>query len=106
MTIKEKVKQILEDYPQSRNSDTTLVVWLWWRFHTDKFKKDDNGDLWIKASDISKLEHHATIGRMRRKYQEKGLYLSDKQVAEERARKAKGVQHTINDNSFGERYLP
>jgi len=106
MTVKEKVKTILEKYPDARNSDRKLIVWLWWYFHGNRFEKQEDGELWIRARDVFDFESTETIRRIRQKFQEAGQYQSDKQIAEERAKKAKGVRFTINNDSYGERYLP
>jgi len=96
----------LKKYKKTRNSDKALILTLWWYFHRDKFQRDEQGNNWMKIDDYFELENTETIRRMRQKFQEDGMYLSDKQIAEERAKKAKGVRFTINTPTYGEKYLP
>lgn len=96
MSLKEQVKQILEDRPETRNSDITLMVEVWKRFHPAKIKGlsyiEPNsiieaevrpGGLYpvvsnikpcVQLEDLYDLPREDNIKRIRAAFNAKGLY--------------------------------
>lgn len=73
--VKDQVEYVLKTYPQTRNSDKLLVVKILNKFYGVHELED------IMSPTVPPLE---TIRRHRQKFQEKGLYQSDKQIMKAR----------------------
>lgn len=84
--LKEKVRQILEDYPSARDSDTMLFMRAWYSYsHTPLAKL-------LQAIDEGKAPHPESITRCRRKLQElhpelRGKRYKDRQTTEQQEMK-------------------
>lgn len=68
MNIKQKVETVLEKYTSTRDSDQLLILMVWWYFHQDKMRVQDN-KWWVELSEIRDLEKTESITRVRRKIQ-------------------------------------
>lgn len=87
-TLTGQVEITLANHANARNSDITLTVELWKRFHPEKITlsgylgEDDS----IRLKDLFDLPHESEIGRIRRKFQnDQHVYLpTDWKIAEGR----------------------
>lgn len=64
-TLKDKVYKILEQYPNTRNSDITLTTRVWTTYYSHIVKKDENGDLIARLVDLHELPREDHIKRVR-----------------------------------------
>ena len=75
-TIKEVVKNILDQDPKTRNSDKWLII---------EVLRSMGFNIYINYSQLKEMPSFESITRARRYWQnKKGLFLSDKQIEEER----------------------
>jgi hypothetical protein len=84
--LKEKIRDILDKYPLTRNSDIGLMIALW-KIHFPKYIKVGGGGrqgIWLE--DLFNLPREDHIKRIRAMFQnDKGLYLpSDPAVRKQR----------------------
>ncbi len=87
--LTERVSRILEDYPETRNSDRKLYIHYLVDFHNLKQHVDTKGMTGlIKVFLDQDTPPMESISRARRKIQEKGFYLSDEQTKQGRLDKA------------------
>lgn len=78
--LQDKVQAILHTYPETRNSDTELTIQYWKQYYPQRIQ-----DGKIKLESLFDLPQQDALGRVRRKIQEKDLYLpTDPQVAKRR----------------------
>ena len=81
MTLKDQVKSILEDYPETRNNDITLTIKLWQVYHSKAYTMLEQGG--INALYI--LPYESYIKRLRARLTAKGQYLpTDREVIKQR----------------------
>jgi len=73
MNLKAQVEHCLKTYPQTRNDDKILVPAVWSLFHVEHIARVDN-EQYVKLKDIVLLPSPESITRVRRKFQEEGLY--------------------------------
>jgi hypothetical protein len=82
MTLKDQVKQILSDYPYTRNNDIALMIKLWGVYYSSFYNE------LIVGGDINalyKLPYQDNIKRYRARLQAKGQYLpTDREVIKQR----------------------
>jgi len=75
-TLKKKVEKILEDFPETRNSDTLLTVTLWEQFYNHLLTRDQNNIKYISLKNVLEVPTQDSISRVRQKIQnEDKLYL-------------------------------
>lgn len=68
-TLKKQVEAILRDFPESRNSDITLMIELWRRhFRSDIFQGVVSGEA-VRLRSLYELPRESAIGRVRRHIQ-------------------------------------
>ncbi len=67
--LKKEVEDILLNYPETRDSDITLMIKVWEIYY-------GVGSL-IYTKQLYDLPYHDNIKRIRAKFNEKGLYISD-----------------------------
>ncbi len=111
MTNKEKVKQILQKYPETRNCDISLTVYLWFEFYPEKINKleeylkeafkSPGARFTVKSVLIAFLRsviNEDDTRRIRAHVQnEEGLYLpTDPKVIKQRKIKQSNWQEIIN----------
>ena len=101
-TIKSKVRDILENYPETRDSDAKLVIMVWWVFNRLLFTKNEKGEWCIPVKYIMDIEKMESITRSRRKFQEKGKYPASPEVAAQRKNKKENIRETINSFNWDE----
>lgn len=94
MQVKQKVETILEQYPETRDSDQKLIIYLWWYFNKEKMKHDGK-NWWVKLDDVLDLEKPDSLTRCRRKVQELGHYQASKPVQEQREVYRDEMQHNM-----------
>lgn len=68
-TLKSKVYRILEDYPETRNSDITLTTKIWRMFYSHIVKVGEDGDYIAKLKDLHQLPREDHIKRVRAQIQ-------------------------------------
>ena len=90
----ELVEQILRDVPQARNSDLLLIV-LVWEHYGITFTKEQ-----LEALKFAPMPEKIT--RARRRLQEKGEYLGDPKIMEERYRKFRKMRVPVTANEINE----
>lgn len=101
-SIKDKVKYILENYEEARNSDKKCIELFIRDFHSDALY---NGE-WLAVSSLSELTSTETIRRTRQKIQEearaKGLmqYLAHDDVYKVRQQMAENVAKGMKDDTW------
>lgn len=87
-TVKDKTGHILENYPETRNSDKVL---------TRKYRQVfDWLDQVMDLTTYCKLTSAETIGRCRREFQEHGEHLANEKVQEERE-----LRESVHRSEFG-----
>ena len=101
-STKDKVRYVLENHPNTRNSDAELIIMVWWCFNRDAFQTI-NGKWYIQVQEILYLDKPETIRRVRQKFQEQGKYVGE--IKEERLQRAENIRKTINDFNWSE-FLP
>lgn len=83
-TLKYKVGYCLNKYEEARNSDIKLANAVIYEFYNSKVT-DINGELWIKLNNIYDVPKFSDIERVRRKFNEKLMYLpTNKEIAIQR----------------------
>lgn len=85
--LDQEVKQVLRDYPETRDSDTELVARVWEMYGLE-FTPEQRRLITV----IPKTE---SITRCRRKLQEQGLYKAKRQVERIRKQKASMIREHI-----------
>jgi len=65
-TLKFQVEQILRDFPESRNSDITLMIELWKRYFPHYIRTGTSGELGIWLQGLYDLPREDGISRLRR----------------------------------------
>jgi hypothetical protein len=68
--LKDKVMRCLEEDQESRNSDIRLTQIVWFKYHKEKFIKDEKGQAGILVKDLFDLPREDHISRVRRSIQE------------------------------------
>ena len=86
MSLKKQVESILRDYPKARDDDKYLVLSIW-AIYYEKFLFEHGDHKAVVLRNILSLPSTETIGRIRRKFQEEGLYPPS--VAKQNARRAR-----------------
>lgn len=70
MNIKVKVARMLNEYPETRDCDQTLTLYIWLNFHRDKLFKDENGKWCVRFKNILELPREDAVKRWRAKFNE------------------------------------
>jgi hypothetical protein len=85
--VKDRVRKLLRDYPQTRDCDTSLYFFYLWKYHDLKY---------VTLRDALKAPVFESISRARRLIQAKGDYVGNRKKAryedaEEMRQNIKGV---------------
>lgn len=81
MTLKDQVKSILEDYPETRNNDIALMIKVWQEHYPALYSDLEIG----KVNTLYFLPYQDNIKRYRATFQAKGQYLpTDREVIKQR----------------------
>lgn len=80
------VGNILKNYPETRNSDITLMIKLWEVYFPSRVRKGQNGQLGVYLCDLYELPREDNIKRIRAHFQnDMTLYLpTDQAVVKQR----------------------
>lgn len=86
LKIKKMVEAVLEDVPETRNSDITLMIEIWKRYFPKYIKNGASGETGVWLKDLYELPREDNIKRMRAFVQNnRGLWLpTDWKVAKQR----------------------
>lgn len=78
-TVKAQVEYILMHHPESRSNDSKLQWLVWETFYRDSLGYDEDIGWYVTPDleSVGSLPDSATIRRVRRKLQQKGLYLGE-----------------------------
>lgn len=101
-SLKGKVEHILKTQPHTANSDIELTLWVWYSFFQALLEWEvvpsmDQGGRWIvPLSNVRKLPSEDKISRIRRKFQEEGLYPATDPTVIARREKEENIRSTIN----------
>lgn len=68
-TTTKRVRYMLENHPSTRNSDITLTVMLWKKFFPDSLMKAEDGQYYVKVTDLMEIDREDHIKRIRAKIQ-------------------------------------
>lgn len=97
MELKLQVKQILEDYPETRNNDITLMIKLWKIYYEMEYMVLLKGTI----HSLYYLPRESQIVRYRAFYQAKGQYVpTDWEVAKQRRMKEDWWREKLNYKPF------
>lgn len=78
-TLKAEVAQMLKIYPETRDSDISLMIMLWQNYHKSQLVSMNNGTIYVALKSLYDLPREDNIKRIRAKFQnELGLYLPTK----------------------------
>ena len=107
--FEDQCADVLAAYPQTRNDDAILAVFVWWKFYNEELiysgdKKSETtaqkGQWLVPLERISFLPSESDISRVRRKLNEQGQFLAtDSIVIARRAKQAK-VEKEINSPNW------
>ena len=82
MTLKDQVKQILSDYPETRNNDINLMIKVWRVYYGPFYNELIVGG---NIGALYSLPYQDNIKRYRARLQAKGQYLpTDREVIKQR----------------------
>lgn len=88
MTLRKMIEVVLEDIPETRNSDIALMIEVWKRFFPEKMHYNDfvgGGEASVVLADLYDLPREDHVKRIRADFNSKGLYWpTDIAVAEAR----------------------
>lgn len=74
-TLKKRVEKILQEHPETRNSDIALTIMIWQCFYNSKiYTSNLNGDQYIHLKDLYNLSREDNIKRIRAKFNAEGKY--------------------------------
>lgn len=80
-----KVENVLKAYPETRNSDKKLIMYVWKLYHDKDFMQDAGGKWWIDVDAIMDMPSPESIRRSRQTLQELGMYpATDPEVIKKR----------------------
>ena len=84
--LKTQVRHCLLEYPETRNSDITLMLKIWEIYFPEYLKKGATGQIGVWLKDLYELPREDNIKRVRAFFQNtQGLYLpSDPAVRKQR----------------------
>lgn len=84
--LKAQVEYCLETYPETRNSDITLMLRIWETYYPSRIKTGASGEKGVWLKDLYDLPREDNIKRVRAKFQnELNRYLpTDWKVAQQR----------------------
>ena len=89
ISLKEKVRYCLENFPETRNSDIKLTNALWIHFYPDKITRNEQNNALVRLLDLYTLPSQDNIKRWRAKFNQNGEFLpSDIEVINRRSRNA------------------
>lgn len=101
MKLKAQVESVLARKPATRNSDIELTLHVWYDFYSDHLKFVDTE--WIVTlSKVRLLPSEDKISRIRRKFQEMGMFPATDPVVIVRRTREKKIRNTINSSAWGE----
>ena len=63
------VGNVLKNYPETRNSDITLMIKIWEVYYPSRVRKAQNGQLGVYLSDLYELPREDNIKRIRAHFQ-------------------------------------
>jgi hypothetical protein len=83
MKLIDKVEHCLKNFPETANSDVQLTIRIIQQFHNSHLMIYQNK--WWTTTEIQKEIKESEVGRIRRKFNEDGLYLpTDEKVLKQR----------------------
>jgi len=84
--LKSQVEFVLKEFPESRNSDITLMIELWKAYYPSKLKTGATGEKGVWLKDLYELPTQDNIKRIRAHFQnDLNLYLpTDPKVVKQR----------------------
>lgn len=111
--LRTHVEYILKTYPNTANDDIELMLYLWVTFHqhrlvweerqgTGAFREGQEGQWMVPLGTIRSLPSEDKIARIRRKFQEEGMYKATDPKVIARRSKEKKIRETINTESWDE----
>lgn len=68
MTLQDKILNCLKSYPETRDSDITLMIKIWEDYHSDMLARS-GGELYVKLDRLYDLPREDNIKRYRAKIQ-------------------------------------
>lgn len=74
MTLKNEIELVLQEIPESRNSDIALMIEVWRRFYGDKIRISDSGGEYINLKVLYELPREDNIKRVRAAFNAEGRY--------------------------------
>lgn len=96
-TLKKQIEEVLNDTPDTRNSDIALMHAVWERFYRYMLGTDQNGRLYIALEDMYDVPREDTVKRLRAFFTTEGKYLptslevaKQRRINEDRWREALG----------------
>lgn len=92
--LKSQVEKILKKYDKAKSSDKWLTYKLWCNEYPGKVVNTPNGKA-ISFDDMMSLPDEQTITRIRRKFNQQGLYLATDPVILARREKEKRIKKEI-----------
>lgn len=87
-SLKTRVEAMLAKYPQTRESDQLLTLYIWAYYYPDKITKDSEGRKLVRLVDILELPREDNVKRIRAKFNEAGKYLPKQAVVIKRRKQA------------------
>jgi len=91
-TVRQHVEYLLEQYPQARDSDKTLLMLYWMLVDNVDMQ---SGRRALYDSFMERATPPESITRARRLIQEEGLYPSSKPVSEERRKRQEQFKDAV-----------
>lgn len=85
MTLREKIKVVLEEVPETRNSDIALMIEIWKRYYQEKIHGAEGLGAVVRLTDLYNLPREDHVKRIRASFNAKGEFMpTDLKVAEAR----------------------
>lgn len=107
--LKDKVRFCLDSFPQTKGNDNYLVMSVWKNFYRNDYldfvkqslkalnRRDLSDEVETDDGNLHKLPSFESIGRVRRKFNEVGLFLPSDETMRQRGRKIAQVQDDIRN---------
>ena len=77
-TLKHQVEEILKEFPETRNSDITLMIKLWEVYYPKYVRKGASGEMGVWLKDLYELPQEDNVKRVRAIFQnDLNQYLPD-----------------------------
>ncbi len=79
MTLRDQIKVVLEEVPETRNSDIALMIHVWKRYYSGKIggwdpQDGDNLEGHVSLKDLFDLPREDHVKRIRADFNSKGFY--------------------------------